>query len=116
VWGAEGEHGVVRDHNTSLKVVETASVDQSELVVHDAHAQDPAHAFDLSRLADLSLARTPIGVFRAVDRPVYDDLMREQIERSQAAEERPTDGAGSDDDGAKALAGLIAGADTWTVG
>ena len=110
VWGAEGEHGVVRDHNTSLKVVETASVDPSELVVHDAHAQDPAHAFDLSRLADISLARTPIGVFRAVDRPVYDDLMREQIERSQAAE-----GPAADDAGASELAGLLAGADTWTV-
>ena len=111
VWGAEGEHGVVRDHDTSLKVVETASVDPSELVVHDAHAQDPSHAFDLSRLADISLARTPIGVFRAVDRPVYDDLMREQIERSQAAE-----GAAAEDaDGAGALAGLLAGADTWTV-
>ena len=116
VWGAEGEHGVVRDHDTSLKVVETASVDPSELVVHDAHAQDPSHAFDLSRLAGLSLARTPIGVFRAVDRPVYDDLMREQIERSQVTEERPADGAGSRNDGAGALAGLLAGADTWTVG
>ena len=110
VWGAEGEHGVVRDRDSSLKVVETATVDAEDLVVHDAHAADPSHAFDLSRLADLSLARTPIGVFRAVDRPVYDDLMREQLERSQAAEGTPADGAG-----ASALAGLLAGADTWTV-
>lgn len=109
VWGAEGQHGLVRARDTSLTVVETAKVEPGSLVVHDAHAPDPSHAFDLSRLADLSLARTPIGVFRAVDRPVYDDLMRTQIERSQAAESGPADG------GATALAGLLAGADTWSV-
>ncbi len=59
VWGASGEHGVVRDHDAALKVVETADVDPADLVVHDAHADDPSHAFDLSRLADTSLARTP---------------------------------------------------------
>ena len=112
VWGASGEHGLVRDLETSLKVVETASVEPADLVVHDAHAPEPSHAFDLSRLAELSLSRTPIGVFRAVDRPVYDDLMRDQIERSQAAEGPPAD---TGDAGAAALAGLIAGADTWTV-
>jgi 2-oxoglutarate/2-oxoacid ferredoxin oxidoreductase subunit beta len=105
-WGAGREHGVVRDHDQALKVVETASVDPAELVVHDAHVDDPSHAFDLSRLADISLARTPIGVFRAVDRPVYDDMMREQIERSQE-----TGGPGDPD----ALASLLAGSDTWTV-
>jgi 2-oxoglutarate/2-oxoacid ferredoxin oxidoreductase subunit beta len=105
-WGAEGEHGVVRDHEQALKVVETATVDPAELVVHDAHVEDPSHAFDLSRLADISLARTPIGVFRAVDRPVYDDLMREQIERSQGSEDTRDPGA---------LGSLLAGSDTWTV-
>jgi 2-oxoglutarate ferredoxin oxidoreductase subunit beta len=76
--------------------------------VHDAHADDPSHAFDLSRLADLSLARTPIGVFRSVRRPVYDDLMRDQLVR--AAE---TQGAGNPTD---QLASLLNGSDTWTVG
>jgi 2-oxoglutarate ferredoxin oxidoreductase subunit beta len=105
-WGANGEHGVVRSPDSSLKVVETADVDGSELVVHDAHAEDPSHAFDLSRLAESSLARTPIGVFRDVQRPVYDDLMADQLAR--AAE---TQGAGDAD----ALGGLLAGTDTWTV-
>jgi 2-oxoglutarate ferredoxin oxidoreductase subunit beta len=105
-WGKDGEHGVVRSVDSSLKVVEVADVDEADLVVHDAHAAEPSHAFDLSRLSEVSLARTPIGVFRDVERPVYDDLMREQLER--AAE---TQGAGDPD----ALAGLLAGQDTWTV-
>ena len=78
----------------------------AEVVVHDAHADDPSHAFDLSRLAELSLARTPIGVFRDVDRPVYDDLMADQLDR--AAETQ----GGADPD---ALGSLLAGSDTWTV-
>jgi len=105
-WGADGEHGVVRSPDSSLKVVEAADVDEADLVRHDAHADDPSHAFDLSRLADLSLARTPIGVFRDVDRPVYDDLMADQLAR--AAETQPSDGP-------DALGALLAGSDTWTV-
>ena len=107
IWGSQGQYGVVRDRDQALKVAEVASVPAEELVVHDVHAEDPSHAFDLSRLADLSLARTPIGVFRDVDRPVYDDLMREQIERSQESQGGPA--------GLAELAGLLAGSDTWTV-
>jgi 2-oxoglutarate ferredoxin oxidoreductase subunit beta len=108
VWGPGGAQGVVRSPDSSLKVVQTDSVDPDQLVVHDAHAADPSHAFDLSRLAETSLARTPIGVFRAVDRPVYDDLMREQLDRVTQTQGGPADDA--------ALADLLAGADTWTVG
>jgi 2-oxoglutarate/2-oxoacid ferredoxin oxidoreductase subunit beta len=104
VWGAQGQYGVTRSDDASLKVVDVADVEQSALLVHDAHADDPSHAFDLSRLADLSLARTPIGVFRAVQRPVYDDLMRGQLDSARA-----TQGDGD-------LAELLAGSDTWTVG
>ena len=71
---------MVRSPDASLKVVEVADVDEARSSSHDAHAEDPSHAFALSRLADLSLARTPIGVFRDVDRPVYDDLMADQLD------------------------------------
>jgi 2-oxoglutarate ferredoxin oxidoreductase subunit beta len=103
-WGANGEHGVVRTRDSSLKVVEVADVDPAEIVVHDRYAEDPSLAFDLSRLADHSLARTPIGVFHSVNRPVYDDLMREQLENAVAAH-----GPGD-------LASLLTGADSWKVG
>ena len=108
-WGSTNQYGVVRSPDSSLKVVDVAAGEapESEVVVHDAHAADPSHAFDLSRLAGTSLARTPIGVFRSIDRPVYDDLMREQIERAAGT------GGG---DGPEALGALLAGSDTWTVG
>ena len=53
-----------------------------------------------------TLDSTPIGIFRDVDRPVYDDLMAGQLDKAAQ-----TQGAGDAD----ALAGLIAGSDTWTV-
>ena len=108
IWGAAGEHAVIRTPDSSLKVVATADVDPGDIVVHDTHAADPSHAFDLSRLAEASLSRTPIGVFRAVDRPVYDDMMRDQIDRAQENNDTTLT---SDD----ALGDLLAGADTWTV-
>ena len=73
--------------------------------MHDAHAPDPSFAFGLSRLTDAGvLHRAPIGIFRDVDAPSYDDLAREQV--ALAA------GSGSDD---QALQAMIAGGDTWTV-
>ncbi|MEV0993322.1 2-oxoacid:ferredoxin oxidoreductase subunit beta, partial [Streptomyces sp. NPDC049949] len=104
-FGADDHKGVVRDQATGdLDVVDVTPENQSEILVHDAHAKSPTTAFALSRLADAdTLHRTPIGVFRDVERPVYDTLMAEQL---QAA----VDGKGEGD-----LAGVMAGNDTWTV-
>jgi 2-oxoglutarate/2-oxoacid ferredoxin oxidoreductase subunit beta len=66
-FGPDGEHGVVRTPDGRLVV---AAGDDPGLVVHDAHRDDPAQAFALARLADSPSDPTPIGVFRAVDRPV----------------------------------------------
>jgi 2-oxoglutarate/2-oxoacid ferredoxin oxidoreductase subunit beta len=102
-----GSKGVVRDPATGgVRVVEVADVDPADLLVHDAHADDPTTAFALSRLTDAGvLSQAPIGIFRQVQRPTYDDLARDQI----AVARQGTD------DRAAALAGLLASGDTWTV-
>jgi 2-oxoglutarate ferredoxin oxidoreductase subunit beta len=51
------------------------------------------------------MTHVPVGVFRSVERPAYDDLVREQVEIARAG------AVPSDED----LAALIAGKDTWTV-
>jgi 2-oxoglutarate ferredoxin oxidoreductase subunit beta len=106
-FGSEQQYGVVRDQETgAVFAVEVADVDESELLVHDAHATDPTTAFALSRLTDAGyIHRAPIGIFRSVERPTYDDLARRQV--AEAAGEAP--------DRHEALAGLLAGGDTWTV-
>ncbi len=90
----------------SSRVVEVAEVGVEALVVHDAHLEDPSYAFGLSRLTDAGvLHRAPIGIFRDVAAPAYDDLAREQVALAS--------GSGGDD---AALQSLIDGADTWMVG
>jgi 2-oxoglutarate ferredoxin oxidoreductase subunit beta len=49
------------------------------------------------------MAHVPIGIFRQVERPTYDDLAREQVAAARAKQ--------GDGD----LASLLAGNDTWTV-
>ncbi|MCX4548944.1 2-oxoacid:ferredoxin oxidoreductase subunit beta [Streptomyces sp. NBC_01387] len=104
-FGADGAKGVVRDHATGdLQVVAVTPENESQILVHDAHATSPTTAFALSRLADAdTLHHTPIGVLRDVERPVYDTLMSDQLEA--AVEQK---GKGD-------LAALLAGGDTWTV-
>jgi len=116
-FGVDGHLGVVRDPRTGqFEVVEVAApseapapgsgqVAEDALVVHDAHVSDPSYAFGLSRLTDAGvLHRAPIGIFRDVDAPAYDDLAREQVELAKAD--------GGDDD---ALQALVNGNDTWLV-
>ncbi|HLU33964.1 MAG TPA: 2-oxoacid:ferredoxin oxidoreductase subunit beta [Natronosporangium sp.] len=106
-FGAEGQWCVVQPPGRfGLEVRETASVDREEIVVHDAAVADPAYAFALSRLPGPDLRHTPIGVLRKVDRPSYDQLVREQIATAQAGAE------GSPE---QQLADLLAAGDTWTV-
>ncbi len=71
--------------------------------IHDAHADDPSRAFEISRLDDGTMAHVPIGIFRQVERPTYDDQVRSQLTSAAA-----TQGEGD-------LDALIAGSDTWTV-
>lgn len=109
-FGAPGEdglgvQGVVRDPATGdLRVVDVREEGTDGVLVHDAHAASPTTAFALSRIADPeTLHRTPIGVLRDVERPVYDTDMADQLE--QAVEQN---GKGD-------LGALLHGHDTWTV-
>ena len=99
-FGAEGEKGVRQRSDGSVEVVDVG--DESELLVHDAHAVEPSSAFALSRLTRETCGATPIGVFRDVERSVYDELMAEQIEAAQQAKEAD-------------LAGLLHAGDTWSI-
>jgi 2-oxoglutarate/2-oxoacid ferredoxin oxidoreductase subunit beta len=107
--GADGlpAKGIVRAADGSLRVADVAQVGVDALVVHDAAAADPSAAFALSRLDEPTMAHVPVGVFRSVRRPAYDDQVRAQIDDARAR----AGGPASDDD----LARLLAGNDTWTV-
>ena len=103
-FGAGGEYCVVQT-GFGLEVAKTADVAAESIVVHDAHAENPAYAFALSRLSEQNLEHTVMGIFRQVARPAYDDAAREQLAVAQSG--TPHDRA--------ALQSLVRGRDTWTV-
>ena len=106
-----GVRGVARRADGLLEVVDLPdggdSPDAARVLVHDAHTVDPSVQFALSRLDDPTMAHVPVGVFRSVSRPTYDDMVRAQVATSVEGAHGPA----TDDD----LAQLLAGADTWTV-
>ncbi len=103
-FGKDGEKGVTRTDEGHIKVVQVADVGEDAIIRHDAHAKDPGLAFALSRLANpRTLQNTPIGIFRDIQRPSYDRLLREQV--AAVAEKQ---GKGD-------LQSLLNGKDTWVV-
>ncbi len=77
-------------------------ITEDDLLVHDERAAEPSLAYLLSRMRQPEFPE-PIGVFRAVDRPKYDELLNRQIDETIAAQ-----GAGD-------LDRLFNSGDTWTV-
>jgi len=101
--GAEirwGDSGIRMGADGTLEVVPAAD---GGLLVHDPRREDPGLAFALARLTYTGLGAVPLGVFRAVERPVYDEAVAEQIAEARAAR--------GDGD----LAALVAGSDTWEI-
>jgi len=74
------DQGVVTRPGGGVEIVDVASVGEDALLRHDESAEDSSLAFALSRLSHTPVGPTPLGIFRAVERPVYDTLMAEQIE------------------------------------
>ncbi|MGZ8718216.1 MAG: 2-oxoacid:ferredoxin oxidoreductase subunit beta, partial [Aeromicrobium sp.] len=81
-FGVGGHLGLIRNRDSgSVEVVEVDDSNVDDVIVHDAYADDPTTAFALSRLTDSGVVRrAPIGIFRQVERPTYDDLSRQQLE------------------------------------
>ena len=103
-FGPDGEKGVISDNQGRCRIVDVGEVGESALLVHDEAHDDPGLAFQLSRLSRGPFEPTPVGVFRAVQRPDYGDAMARQL---AAAQERQ--GAGD-------LEALLASGSTWDVG
>lgn len=102
VFGPDNGHAVVAEPDGSMKIVPAAEAGD-RAVVHDPHRSEPTTAFALSRLAHNPIGPTPLGIFRDVERPVYDDLVRKQIDDARAAK-GPAD-----------LGALLASGNVWDV-
>jgi 2-oxoglutarate ferredoxin oxidoreductase subunit beta len=102
-FGADKERGVVVDSQGRAKIVDVADVGEDAILVHDEGRDEPGLAFMLSRLARGPFEPTPIGVFRAVERPDYGTLVNRQVVDASVRR-----GPGD-------LAALLSSGNTWTV-
>ena len=94
----------IRMNDMAPEVVnlESGAIATDDLLFHNEKEPNPAVAFMLSRLQHPEFPE-PIGVFRAVERPTYDDAINGQV---SAAREQKGEGN---------LQDLFNGGDTWTV-
>jgi 2-oxoglutarate ferredoxin oxidoreductase subunit beta len=98
-FGENGEKGVRQRRDGSVEAFEG----DGEPLVHDAHLEQPSLAFALSRLTQDTSGATPIGIFRDVEAPVYDDLMSQQLQESLSGR------------GEGELEALLRSGETWSV-
>ncbi|MBU0637538.1 MAG: 2-oxoacid:ferredoxin oxidoreductase subunit beta [Planctomycetes bacterium] len=102
IFGKDKDKGI-RFNGHELEVVELGQgVTVDDLVIHDERTSEPGLAYLLSRMRYPELPE-PIGVFRAIETPTYEDLMMDQINAA-------TEKAGPGD-----LDELFNSGDTWTV-
>ena len=92
----------IRLRGLTPEVVPTATTDPSQILCHDEHAADPSLAFLLSRLQHPEFPE-PMGVFRDVQLPVYDQTVHQQIADATARR-----GAGD-------IQKLLNGGNTWSI-
>jgi 2-oxoglutarate ferredoxin oxidoreductase subunit beta len=98
----DGARSVAVGDNGRLVVANVEGTDPDRIVTHDAQGR-PSLAFALAHVSRGPTEPTCIGIFRQVERPVYGDAVRDQLQR---ARER----LGKGD-----VAKLLSGGDTWTV-
>jgi 2-oxoglutarate ferredoxin oxidoreductase subunit beta len=102
IFGKDRNKGI-RLHGLDPEVVQLGSgINVDDLLIHDERAEEPSLAYLLSRMV---YPRFPecIGIFRAVERPTYDDIVNKQIEDVIKAK------------GKGKLEELFANDDTWVV-
>ncbi|HEY6554449.1 MAG TPA: 2-oxoacid:ferredoxin oxidoreductase subunit beta [Vicinamibacteria bacterium] len=103
LFGKNKDKGI-RMKGLDLEVVALGNgIGESDLVVHDERNPNPAYAFLLSRMDGRPGFPTPLGVLRAVEAPVYEDAMNEQVQQVIAK-----NGKGD-------LSALLQAGDTWKV-
>jgi 2-oxoglutarate ferredoxin oxidoreductase subunit beta len=103
IFGTDRQRGI-RLNGLVPEIVELGGeITERDLLVHDERAAEPSLAYLLSRLRHEDGFPEPIGVFRAVDSPRYDEELNAQLDAARA------------DRGDGNLSDLLNSGETWTV-
>jgi 2-oxoglutarate ferredoxin oxidoreductase subunit beta len=102
VFGKNRDKGI-RQNGMQLEVVELGKgIEEDDLLFHDEKLPEPSLAYLLSRMRHPEFPE-PIGIFRDVQRPMYDAQLNAQLDEARAKR-----GPGS-------LEALFNAGDTWVV-
>jgi 2-oxoglutarate ferredoxin oxidoreductase subunit beta len=102
-FGTDQHRAVAMGVDGQLRLVERADVAADQILIHDAHRDDPSLAFALARLSHDDHSPTPFGVLRDIQRPEYAGAVAGQV---MAASERKGPGD---------LEALLRSNGTWSV-
>src|SRR5688500_68955 len=103
VFGKERNQGIrMNGAHPEVVTIGEKGITENDLLVHDIYLRDPSVAFMLARMEQPEFPQ-PVGIFRAIERPTYEDMMVDQIDAAVAKS-----GSGS-------LEKLIHSGDTWVV-
>ena len=103
IFGKNRDKGIRISEMSRPEIVELGgSIMEDDLLFHDEKAEEPALAFLLARMRHPEFPE-PVGVFRDVNRPIYDERVVAQMEEAKSK-------YGEGD-----LNALFHSGDTWTV-
>lgn len=104
IYGVENNKGIILKGFTPVSVdLTSGEYSESDLWVHDEKDENPIRAFILAHMTDYPSMPTPIGVFRDIDKPTYNDGVHAQLENVKTKK-----GEGN-------LHDLLYGGNTWEV-
>jgi 2-oxoglutarate ferredoxin oxidoreductase subunit beta len=103
LFGKDRKKGIrMNGAHPEVVTVGENGITEADILVHNINLQDPSVAFMLARMEQPDFPQ-PVGIFRAVERASYDQLMADQIETAIARS------------GPGTLEKLIYSGDMWTV-
>jgi len=103
VFGKDRDKGIRVGEMSRPEIVEIGGgISQDDLLFHDEQAPEPSLAFMLARMRHPEFPE-PMGIFRDVQRPIYDEEVEKQVEKAIA------------DKGEGDVASLLNSGETWTV-
>ena len=103
IFGKDRNKGIrMNGAHPEVVTIGENGITEADLLVHDVNLADPSVAFMLARMEQPDFPQ-PVGIFRAVERATYEDLLVGQIDAAIAR-----GGLGD-------LSKLINGGDTWVV-
>lgn len=84
IFGKDKDKAIILDEFTPKVVnLNDENVKEEDLWIHDVYDENPIRAFILAHMNDHPGLPTPVGIFRSIEKPTYDEEVTRQIKAVQ---------------------------------